>query len=229
MSSTNIVQDFDLDTDLDLAVVEQTLDAEVPPLIHTLLRAPAAILPKTEPDEVRLAINEYFSSCQDHEIRPGVCGLALSLGLPSISSIQRLGRRRPQLRQMLGMALVAVQYGYEIMLGFGSTSGLIYALNNIPDGFDIEEAEGSPSPQFWKTRNELEVNTTIAGVVGVEVMGKDITPEEAYARIIEGKAVRIPQEQQILENVGEEAPGEFERPSWLNEELEKGQPGPETL
>jgi len=156
--------------------------------------------PQTVEDYTNL-VNDYFIACADAEIRPTVTGLALALGLASTSAIERLGQRRPDLRYVLGRALVAVQNGYESLIGAAPAPGIIYALNNIPDGFDLEESPGSPSPRFWQSRQEVHVQKNISAVIGTQVLDKDLTPQEAYARVIEGHAVRV---EEVIEDASDE-------------------------
>lgn len=156
------------------------------------VRNPLAVVPPKTPEEVSEAITEYFEACFDNEVRPSLGGLALALGLPSISGIERLGQRQPNLRWMLGRALVAIQHGYELLIGKVSAQGLMYVLNNIPDGFDEEEPPGSPSLRFWASKQEVMVRQNITALIARHTLGDDVTPDEAYMRLIEGEVVHVP-------------------------------------
>lgn len=154
-----------------------------------MLRNPTSVPRPTDAKELAGAINQYFGACMDADQRPTMTGLALSMGLTSVTSVERMGRRNEAYREIIGRALLAVANGYEAMLGSGSTSGAIFGLRNVPDGFDLDEPAGSPAPRFWQDVKQVELSGHISGVVSHEHKGLELSPEEAYAKIIEGIAI----------------------------------------
>ena len=223
--------------DKPLSVQQAELERELEEhgFVRFLRKPSLSVVGKTAEDLARLS-DEYFNACFTAKIRPTVTGYALAIGLASVSSIERLGQRRPDLRYILGRSLLIIQHGYESQLGFGNPAGLMFALKNIPDGFDVDDPEGTPSPFFWQDRKQVDL--TFNGVIGIKDLEKDVTPEEAYARIIKGEAVRLPEDSEDLENQEPsessessessdspeskesqklpESPSENTRPSWLD-------------
>ena len=158
-------------------------EATVP--VPEFLRSPATVPQLTEPAEFEQAANKYFDYCISNELQPQLTELVLAFGLPGVSSFHRLGRRRPELRLVLSRCVTAIAAGYERLLASSSSRGAIFALKHLPD-FDLEEEGGSPEIPFWTDKQELTINSNIAGVQGKEDEWRHLTPEEAYAKIMRG-------------------------------------------
>jgi hypothetical protein len=155
------------------------------------LRRPAdKVVLKTDEDYVR-AINQYFEQCDSCGIPPRFSGLALVLGLPGVSTIYRLARRRPSLTGMISRAITAIAYHYESQLDGRGARGAIFALQHLQD-FDLAEPEGSAPIQSWQAKAELTVNHKIPGVADPATKGAELTPEAAYLLILRGEKVLPP-------------------------------------
>lgn len=158
--------------------------------LEVLQRDPTSVPRPKSLAELRFAIQRYFGAIADAESRPTITGLALGLGLTSVTEMERWGRRNPSYRDLIGKAMLAVSMRYEELLSLGgSPAGAIFGLKNIPDGFDMDEPSGTSSPRYWNDKKELEVSGNIAGVITHEHMGRELSPEEAYAKVIEGRPI----------------------------------------
>lgn len=62
-----------------IAATDVLLDDTVSPLIHAIMSWPSVDL--HDPSAVQQRINDYFALCQANGIRPGVVGMASSLGI----------------------------------------------------------------------------------------------------------------------------------------------------
>lgn len=157
--------------------------ASVP--LPEFLRQPATIQRLESKSEFIEAANEYFAYCEQAKLAPQLTDLALAFGLPGVSSLHRLGRRRPDLTEVLSRCITAIASGYEKLLASSASRGAIFALKHLPD-FDLEEPVGSPEVAFWTDKQQLEVTSRIAGVKEADEEGSDLSPEEAYVKIMRG-------------------------------------------
>lgn len=136
------------------------------------------------PEEFAEAANAYFESCAAIDSRPNLTGLVLALGLPGPTSLYRLARRAPQYRFFVTRCITAISYGYEQMLE--GTKGAVYALKHLQD-FDPEDTAGAPAVPFWQDKKELVIEATVPGMIDPRTQGREMTPEEAYYTLIQGK------------------------------------------
>ena len=164
---------------------------EVPPSsfpsdTFSWLRTPASGTPPDTLDDIVKRANDYFTRCDDNEIMPTLTGLTLSLGLPSVSSIHRIGVRRPETRYSLGRCLTAIAHFYEKGMADGSikSAAAVFMLKHL-NAFDDEDPAGTGPAKFWSDKQEVEVH--VDGYV--EHKAEDLTPEEAYLRLVSGQKV----------------------------------------
>jgi hypothetical protein len=172
------------------------LRLETPPALGVKpdwLRRPADIKRLKTFEEYQQAINDYFTTCDDEGVQPLFSGLALVLGLPGIETVYRLARRKPELTEILSRAITAIAHGYEAALTGPGSRGAVFALQHLKD-FDLEEPVGSAPVQSWKQQMTVDVNQRIVGVVDPSMVGREMTPEEAYLTIIKGGQAKIKQE-----------------------------------
>ena len=135
-------------------------------------------------DEFKERANEYFSACAENGLFPNLSGLTLALGLPAVSSIERLAQRRPEFRTYVSNAITALSFYMEhgMLHDMIKPQVGVFMLKHL-QGFDPEEAPGTPAAKFWSDTQRHEVQ--ISGVVK-HVPGQDLTPEEAYLFVLQG-------------------------------------------
>jgi hypothetical protein len=139
---------------------------------------------KSEGD-MRKAANEYFTTCAELGIKPRLNGLALVLGVTGPTSLQRLAQRRPAFRWMISRCLTAIAYGYEEDIEKGSSAGNIFMLKHLPE-FDVQDPAGSKPVQYFTDKRELVINAHVSGVKYPDQEGAELTPREAYLKVIHG-------------------------------------------
>lgn len=150
------------------------------------LHSPATV-PRFETTESILeAANKYFQGCYKANVQPRLTALALVLGLPGVSSIHRLARRRPELREAISRCITAVAHGYEERITTSGSRGAIFMLQHMAD-FDTEEEETAPPIPFWQDTQRVLIEQRIAGIQTVDDRGAELSPVEAYVRIIHGQ------------------------------------------
>lgn len=164
---------------------ESTKDEPTRPVC---LREPANTIRLQTPEEYKEAANSYFRHCYDNDVHPRLTSFALALGLPGVSSVHRLARRRPDLREIVSRCVTAIAAYYEEELSTSNSRGAMFALKHLGD-FDLEEEAGSPQLPFWQDRREVVIENRITGVQVLEEKGKEYSPEEAYMRIVRGQDI----------------------------------------
>lgn len=184
-------------------VAELHLSPQKRPVTPNWLRRPADKIRLVTDEDYATAINTYFEYCHDQEIPPRFSGLALVLGLPGITTVYRLARRRPALTEMISRAITAIAHHYESQLDGRGARGAMFALQHLKD-FDLDEPEGAAEIQSWQQKAELTVNHKIPGIADPASRGSDLTPEQAYLLVIKGE--RVPQKAPE----GREIEGQFE-------------------
>ena len=168
------------------------------------LREPATAIHLKTVEEYTEAANAYFRHCYDNDVHPRLASFALAIGLPGVSSVHRLGRRRPDLREIISRCITTIASWYEEELSTSVSKGAIFALKHLHD-FDLEEEAGAPALPFWQEKKEIVLENRIVGVQVLEEKGKEYSPQEAYMRIVRGQ--NVVEISQIKEN-GEESPPE---------------------
>jgi len=151
-----------------------------------LLR-PCDPVPLDNIDEIAERANDYFTRCYEYNEPPKLTGLALAVGVPGPASLQRLAQRRPELRWMISRCMTAVAHSYESMIAEGSSpQGPMFMLKHLPE-FDLEEPAGSKPLQYWNERREVIIDARVSGVKQPNEGGAELTPYEAYMKIIHGE------------------------------------------
>lgn len=151
------------------------------------LRAPAKGLPPPETlEQVIDRSTDYFSRCADNEIQPTLTGLTLALGLPTVSSIHRIAKYKPEYRFSLGRCLTAIAYYYEQGMASGKTKYavsqfMLKHLNFFDDAH--EEAEVS---KFWSDKQEVEIK-----LYEERKEKKKLPPQQAYEALLAGEDVDV--------------------------------------
>ena len=155
------------------------------------LKSPASIVPIESIDDFTYRADAFFAQCTKDEIRPTITGLCLAVGLPGPTSLIRLGQRIPELRYPISCCMTAIAYGYERLIGAGSSTGAMFMLKNIPD-FDPEESAGSPGVQFFNDRKEILLQTVVEGAVTKgDSYANDEDPLEVYLSIVQNATTVI--------------------------------------
>jgi hypothetical protein len=162
-------------------------------------------------EEIKSRANEYFTRCADLGLTPNLSGLALSLGLPSAASVERLGRRRPEVRRAISNCITALSYYQE----HGMIHNLIkpqvgmFMLKHL-QGFDTEEPEGAPPVKFWDDAQRHTVE--VSGVVEHRP-GDGMSPQEAYLFVLNGG--KLPEK--VVNNLLENDPIDAEAAEYFEE------------
>lgn len=179
--------------------------------VFDFLRRPADLQPAFGLEEIKARANEYFTRCADHGIYPNLSGLALALGLPSAASVERLGRRRPEVRQAISNCITALSFYQEHGMIHGQVKPQVgtFLLKHL-QAFDTEEPEGAPPVRFWDDSQRHTVEVT--GVVEHRA-GQDMTPEEAYLFVLNGG--RLPEK--VVNNLLEEKAEDAEIEEYFND------------
>ena len=172
--------------------IQEMYDAENEadePRRAAVLRNPATVVRLETIDDYKRAINEYFEWCFDRDVQPRIASLALALGLPGISSIHRLARRNPELREIISRAVTAISAWYEEGLSTSASKGAIFALTHLGD-FDLEEDPHAPEVHFWNEKpKNLIVENRIVGIKSLEDQGSQYSPQEAYMKLVQGETI----------------------------------------
>lgn len=149
------------------------------------------IVEKVYSDEEYASLAElYFARCEHADERPTMSGLALALGLSSISGLERLGIRNPALRSLIGRAFLLIQHFCEGDLFVkGATDGAKFTLKNIPDGFPEDPRDQIDLSPYWKDTKQIAVTGQFQSNVVHEVLGETISPERAYEKLIRGERI----------------------------------------
>jgi len=169
---------------------------EAAQLFPWLIR-PADAVPLTDIAKIKQAANDYFSSCAANGVRPRLNGLALALGVEGPISLQRMAMRRPELRYMISRCLTAIAHGYEEEVTGRSSTGAIFMLKHLPE-FDSQERPGHPPIQYFQDKHTVEIHENVAGVQRIIEEGGNLTPREAYMKVIHGELI---DEEDIVEGV----------------------------
>lgn len=141
------------------------------------------------------AINDYFHRCALTRRQPRLTGLALAAGYASVAEMRRNAQRDPKMRYAIGRAFTGVAAAYEEHLMPGvNCSAAIFMLKNTPD-FDSADTPYSPPSYTFKDRNEVELK--VSGVKTAEDEGRDLSPREAYLRLIKNRVLEVEEEQPI--------------------------------
>ncbi|MCD8352198.1 MAG: DNA-packaging protein [Planctomycetaceae bacterium] len=93
------------------------------------------------PEELAVAAEQYFKSCDDNKRPYTVTGLALFLGFSSIQSLNDTAKREG-FSEPVKRAKLRVECGYETALHDGKPVGAIFALKNFG----------------WKDKQEHDLN-----------------------------------------------------------------------
>lgn len=168
--------------------VEMVAPEDVP---DWMVQPATPVSPLTDKEIIERA-NAYFKRCYEQEEIPRLTEFALALGLPGVSSIYRLGRRRADLAWSLSRCITVIASHFERMLHEGGsyTKGAIFMLKHLRD-FDPTDGPGAPEMVFWRDTQHVEVDSHISGVERAEDKGKELTAEEAYMTLIQGGSGEI--------------------------------------
>ena len=182
---------------MDEAVSERDQQAEGSALPEFLPAAPNwrrrpcdRILLK-DPEQFSIAANSYFEWCDDNERQPKLCELALALGVAGPVTLQRMGMRNPDLRWAISRCFTAIAAGYEEKLMEGPAAGPIFMLKHLPE-FDPEDLPGARPVQYFSERREITIHEGVRGVQRPEDEGRNLSPRDAYIRLIRGEDVSDP-------------------------------------
>lgn len=152
------------------------------------LRNPVRRAERYDEDELIRRANAYFAACVDNDEQPRLTGLTLALNLPGPASLTRLAMRNPEWRHIVSQCMTAVAHGYECMIQAGvNPAGAVFMLKQIPE-FDPEEPVGTKPIQYFTEKREILLDARVHGAVELHNAGADLTPREAYLRVIHGEA-----------------------------------------
>jgi hypothetical protein len=159
-----------------------------------------------DPDALAERIDAYFAECYDQGIQPTYCDMAAVTGFASLVQMMNHARRQPAVMEKLSRGLLAVAAGYEDATAKGLRTGS-FLLERL-QGFDPAEAPTQRRENFF-TR-EQEVNVRLSGVVQQENIGGEMTPLEAYQRVIKFKTHQeaLSQQGEVVEADYVEIPNE---------------------
>jgi hypothetical protein len=152
-------------------------------------RSPCATFDSREPairvsrEELGARIDAYFVDCYDNGREPRFIDMAAAVGFASLVEMINHARRNPKLMNYISRGLMAVAAGYEDNTAKGLKTGA-FLLGRL-QGFDTLEPSTQPKDNFFEPTKEVNVN--IAGIQRPEAIGSDLTPLEAYQRMIRFK------------------------------------------
>ena len=180
--------------------------------ILRFLRHPAEEVALLTREEFRDRINDYFERCSLAQIQPRVTGLALAVGAPGVTALRRMAARRPELAAMISKAMTAVAYWYEAQLSSGASRGAVFALKNLVD-YDPEQPLSRQEEAPWEDHRSLTITAEVHGAVRPSLPGSELSPEEAYYRLVQGgeiidvipevvKEPDVPPMERLLEDPG---------------------------
>jgi hypothetical protein len=96
--------------------------------------------------------------------------------------------RNPEWRHIVSQCMTAVAHAYECMIQPGvNPAGAVFMLKQIPE-FDPEEPVGTKPIQYFTEKREILLDARVHGAVELHNTGADLTPREAYLRVIHGEA-----------------------------------------
>lgn len=152
------------------------------------------------PDELATRIDAYFTECADNGVSPTYCDMAAVIGFSSLVEMMNHTRRQPKVMTYISRGLLAVAAGYESATANGLRTGA-FLLERL-QGFDPAEPPAQRREDFFTPTKEVNLNIT--GVQRQETMGAELTPLEAYQRMIKFKT-----HQEAVALVGEVVEGDF--------------------
>lgn len=158
--------------------------------------------PKYESEEQFLEKGiQYFEMIQkrqqtDPDMLPTLEGFCFWMGFGNHSQVQQWIRRHPEFAFVHSRLLALLRMPIEDYLGrMGvNTKGLMFRINNIPDGWEAEEATTAPVRYGWKERRTTEVTGADGAPIMVSTSNK--TPEEVYAEMMQRGARLAPPSEQ---------------------------------
>lgn len=133
----------------------------------------------------------YLEKCFDEGKTPTSRGLCLWMGFHSWAAFNDYARRNVDFRHVHGQLLLALQTVIEQALaeGKGNPGGRKFLLSNINDGFEVDDPTDAPMKFSWKEKQQTELVGEGGGPIRI---GKEIPPEEAYLRMLEGGRLERP-------------------------------------
>lgn len=143
-------------------------------------RTPAIHVSK---EELGSRIDAYFTECYDTGREPRFVDLAADTGFASLVEMINYARRNPRVMNYISRGLMAVAASYEDSTAKGLKTGA-FLLGRL-QGFDAMEPATQPKENFFEPTKEVNVN--ISGIQRPETVGSDLTPLEAYQRMIRFK------------------------------------------
>ncbi len=148
----------------------------------------------TSPDEYFSLGYEYFEMCAKADVMPTRAGLILHLGFSNTSSFHAYARRNIEFRYNHSRLLTMLQLPYEQTLTeSGGQTGKIFALKNLPDGFSAEDPVDKKLEFPWKDKQQTEITGADEGPI---IVKRDMDPEEAYMRMLEGGTLATEEEEE---------------------------------
>lgn len=98
----------------------------------------------SEPAELQVAVDKFFTDCERHKRLPGVCALAYALGFLDRNQVREY-EKKPAFSGIIKRALLRIEMAKETWLhsGVGSTTGLIFDLKNHHGWTDRQELTGA--------------------------------------------------------------------------------------
>jgi len=136
---------------------------------------------------------------------PSYARLALWMGFPSQYQMTAHARRTIQFRSAHSTLMTLLQIPLEDALGLTgqNTTGVLFRLKNIPEGWEETEASDAPLRFPWKDRKQNEV----VGADGSALLvpQKDRAPEDTYQEMMQqGRRLQQDQPTPCTQDSGED-------------------------
>lgn len=119
---------------------------------------------------------------------PTMEGLVLWMGFSSRQSLEAHARRNPEYRDAHAtlMTMLRMPLEHALSLSGTNTTGLLFRLKNVPDGW-LPTDDRNASPRYsWKDRRATELTGAEGGPLLVQE--NKANPEETYLRMLEAGA-----------------------------------------
>lgn len=99
-----------------------------------------------KPTEMRKVIVAYFAKCKKDKEKPTICGLALTLGFTSRTSLLNYEGYSEKFKEIMSVAKLQIEESYEKQLRDVHPTGAIFALKNFgwKDTKELTGPDGGP-------------------------------------------------------------------------------------
>lgn len=106
------------------------------------------------PEDMEIAIKEFFVKCKEERLWPTVCGLTLHLGFGDRSSLIDY-QEKDEFSHTIKKAKLSIEAALEQRLFDNSPAGVIFNLKNNFGWKDKKEFEGTVDHTMTKLMNEI--------------------------------------------------------------------------